>query len=568
MTELQALTRQRLEERGDQAQFTVLKRIGADRRSVLTGSALLARAARLHAAWRDQLGPGPLRLVLALPPGESFLVALVASLLHGVTVTPVAPPRAGGQAERFRHIVRDSGACALLGTPQTAAALVRHLSADGAEPLPCHVLAMTPEGGAETVAEAADRAGWARDDAPPAVVQYTSGSTRFPKGVLIHPEQVLANSDLVRRCWRLGPGTRNVNWLPHYHDMGLMGGIVYPLLMGVDSVQMNPLDAIRDPGFWLRAVSDHRATTSGAPAFAYRQCLDRIDDAALANLDLSSWTTAFCGAEPIPAGLLDAFRDRFAACGLDPNAVFACYGMAEFTLFASGQHEDGARPEGRHGDTHPSRLSPLTAPGVAVVSPETGAPLPEGRQGEVWLAGPSRGTGYANLPAETAEAFGARRADGADGWLRTGDLGVIADGWLYVTGRIKDMLISNGRNIAASEIEWLACAQAEGLNPFGAAVFPIRHGADDQVVLLVELAGKDDTVADPEATFAAMRRAVLGEYGIRLAHMAILRRGTLERTSSGKIRRAAIAQAWRDGRPPPADDITAQSGAAQTAVSA
>jgi len=572
MTALQALARQRLEDRGDDTQFTVLKRIGANRATALSGTDLIARAARLHDAWRRELGDGPLRLVLALPPGESFLVALIAGLLHGVTLTPVALPRAGGQAERFRHIVRDSGACALIGAPEAAKNLVKHLSGDGALPLPCHVLSMTPDGAVAPVAPAADSTGWVRDDDPPAVVQYTSGSTRFPKGVVIHPDQVVANNDLVLRSWRLGEGTRNVNWLPHYHDMGLMGGIIYPLLQGVYSVQMNPLDAIRDPGFWLRAISDHRATTSGAPAFAYRQCVDRIDDETLATLDLSSWTTAFCGAEPIPAGLLDAFRDKFAPCGLDRNAVFACYGMAEYTLFAGGQHEDGATPPDSFGDTHPCRLSDLTAPGVAVLSPDTGTPLPEGTQGEVWLAGPSRGTGYANLPDETAQTFAARRADQAaddgDTWLRTGDLGVIRDGWLYVTGRIKDMLISNGRNIAASEIEWLACSQAEGLNPFGAAVFPIRHGADDQAVLLVELAGKDDTVPDPEATFAAMRRMVLGEYGIHLAHIAILKRGTLERTSSGKIRRVAIAQAWRNGAPPPEGDIVARTPASEPLVSA
>lgn len=544
----------RLAGSSDIAVITVLRRKAAP--LVLTGRDLSARAAAAQARWRAQLGDGPLRLVLALPPGELFLDSLLAGMMGGHTVVPVALPRQGSVSSRLAHIARDCQAHAVLCSAAQAAA-IRDGLAPGGQALPCAVLAMDgPEEDALIPAERARPLGLdprTPGGPQPALIQYTSGSTRLPKGVLLPGAQILANRQIVEDSWDMNPTSCVVNWLPHYHDMGLMGGILYPLLSGGHSVQMSPLDMVRRPADWLRAISDYRGTFSGGPAFAYADCLRRVTDADCEGLDLSSWSRAYCGAEPIPADLLDAFAQRFGAYGLQRQALFGCYGMAEITLFAAGAPEPQVLPPPPPGceAVHPCRLSDLTAPLLRIVDPDTHQPLPDGEQGEIWLGGPSKAEGYVNLPDETAESFSARIA-GEDGlWLRTGDLGLVQDGFLYVTGRIKDMLIANGRKIGAAELEWLAAGADPALNPLAAAAFAPDPAQGAEAVLMIELKAGHQAPEAPEQTVRQrIERLVTGEWGITLRDLHILPRGRLARTSSGKVRRQVIAQAYRQGATP------------------
>lgn len=552
---LTSLLAARLSDRFDETQITVLRRRAAP--LPLRGRDLLDSATAMQDRWRRSFGDGPLRLVLALPPGEVFLSALLAGLLGGHTVVPVALPRLGSMSSRLGHIVRDCGASAVLCSGSQVAVIRQSLTA-GDRPLPCPVVAIDgPEESAGV--EAIPRPdGFRKDGPPPAVIQYTSGSTRLPKGVPLYGSQILANHRMVEDSWGMNPTTRVVNWLPHYHDMGLMGGILYPLLSGSQSVQMSPLDMVRRPADWLRAISDHRGVFSGGPAFAFEECLRRVTPEECEGLDLSCWKGAFCGAEPIPAGLLPAFRQRFGACGLAPEAVFGCYGMAEMTLFAAGAPGPVDLPAPPPGcdSVQPCRLTESTAPLLRIVDPDTRQILPDGSQGEIWLRGPSKGAGYVNLPEETAVTFHAGLADEDEDraeWLRTGDLGVIDDQLLYVTGRLKDTLIANGRKIAAAELEWLAARVDDALNPLAAAAFAPDPAESAAAVLMIELKSGRRAPENPATVRQAIERLVAGEWGIQLKDLHILPRGRLARTSSGKVRRQVIAEAYRRGQIPTAD---------------
>lgn len=539
---LATLIRNRLEQRFDTPQITLWRR--KEDAIDLSGRDLLDRAEAMQARWQALFGDNRCRFILALPTGEAFLTALLAGILGGHTVVPVAIPRLGTKASRISHIAQDCGAHAILCLGAQADTIRQSMDRTA----PCPILAIDDD----TVTALSNHPRPENSAEPPTIIQYTSGSTRLPKGVALYDQQIIANCGLVEQVWDMNPTSCMVNWLPHYHDMGLMGGILYPLLSGGRSVQMSPLDMVRRPVDWLRAISDHKATFSGGPAFAFAECLRRVSPEDCAGLDLSSWVRAFCGAEPIPAGLLPDFQNRFAQYGLARESVFGCYGMAEITLFAAGAPCTDDRPEPPTGceAVAPCRLTELTAPLLRIVDPDTGANLPDGSAGEIWLAGPSKGAGYINLPDDTRSVFHATLRDPAESdaeWLRTGDLGVVGDGLLYVTGRIKDTLIANGLKVSAAEVEWLAASVSDALNPMAAAAFMADGAQGAGAVLLIELIKGGPLTVDCTALCQAIERLAFGEWGIPLLDVRILPRGDLPRTTSGKIRRQFIAEAYHNG---------------------
>ncbi|WP_067338045.1 AMP-binding protein [Stappia indica] len=534
-TSLQREIAAALELRHDAPLITVLGRRGRHR--TLTGAELAARATEMQALWNRCLGEGPHVLMAALPAGEEFLIALVATLLGGGTLVPVAPPRASDPPGRLARMARTCGARAVLCTINNRAMVAEQLTGeDGASV--CPVLAVDDP---EPVPDAAS--GGAATCAFP-IIQHTSGSTRFPKAVPVTADQIRHNCGLIQSLWGMNRDSVMVNWLPHYHDMGLMGCILYPLLSGAHSVQMSPFDMIRRPAVWLEAVSAWRGTISGGPTFAFLECLNRISEEEAQGLDLGSWTRAFCGAEPVPSGLLERFHQRFAANGLARDAVFACYGMAECTLFAAGEAggagKAAATPEPWAG-FEGCLLSAETRKHIRIAEPETGRALPDGATGEIWLSGPSVCDRYLGAADdEEAESF----FDAADGvrWLRTGDLGGIAGEHLYIAGRAKDLIIVNGRNVAAAEVEWLAAREHADLSPSAAAAFDGLQAEPGHADLLIELRAGCAPIADPHVVAARIRKAVAAGTGVRLERIAFLPRGALPRTSSGKIRRQQAAQ--------------------------
>ncbi|MCC4244511.1 AMP-binding protein [Stappia indica] len=533
-TSLQREIASALEQRHDAPLITVLGRRGRHR--TMTGAELGARATEMQVLWDRCLGEGPHVLMAALPAGEEFLIALVATLLGGGTLVPVAPPRASYPPGRLARMAQTCGARAVLCTTNSRGAVEQQLIGEGEEPA-CPVLAVDDP---EPVPDAAS--GGAAPCAFP-IIQHTSGSTRFPKAVPVTADQIRHNCGLIQSLWGMNRDSVMINWLPHYHDMGLMGCIVYPLLSGAHSVQMSPFDMIRRPAVWLEAISEWRGTISGGPTFAFLECLNRISEEEAEGLDLSSWERAFCGAEPVPSGLLDRFHQRFAANGLARDAVFACYGMAECTLFAAGEAggagQAAATPEAWAG-FEGCLLSAETRRHIRIAEPETGRALPDGATGEIWLSGPSVCDRYLGAADdEEAESF----FDEPDGvrWLRTGDLGGIAGEHLYIAGRAKDLIIVNGRNVAAAEVEWLAGREHADLSPSAAAAFDGLQAEPGHADLLIELRAGCAPIAEPHAVAERIRKAVAAGTGVRLERIAFLPRGALPRTSSGKIRRQQAA---------------------------
>lgn len=527
-----------LEMRRDACLLSVLRRRGQV--AGYTGRQLLDEARAVQAFWDEYLGPGPKVLIAALPAGETFIFPLLASLLGGGSLVPVALPRPSDPPGRLGRMARICAADAVLCTLKNKAAVEAQLHGEDGG-LVCPVLVVDAP---EPVAVPGVR----KAPHPYPVIQHTSGSTRFPKAVSLTAAQIRANCSLIQTLWGMDASSVVVNWLPHYHDMGLIGCILYPLLSGSHSIQMSPFDMIRHPLSWLEAISAYRGTISGGPAFAFQECLSRIAPGEEEGLDLSSWERAFCGAEPVPAGLLDRFHARFSGNGLARKSVFSCYGMAECTLFAAGE-------PGEEGSSSPvpsswravdgSLLSERTRHGIRIADPDTGAELPEGVPGEIWLSGASIGDGYLGEPLETEEAFSVD-IDGRR-WLRTGDLGGIAGRRLYITGRNKDIVIVNGRNVAAAEIEWIAAQEHPALNPSAAAAFAYEGATGGHAALFIEVRPGAAAPDDPPQVAAHIRRTVAGACGVALDEVCILPRGTLPRTSSGKIRRRQIAAGYVAG---------------------
>lgn len=527
-----------LEMRQDACLLSVLRRHGQV--ASYTGRELFEEARAVQAFWDEYLGPGPKVLIAALPAGETFIFPLLASLLGGGSLVPVALPRPSDPPGRLGRMARICAADAVLCTLRNRAAVEAQLRDDDGA-LACPVLVVdAPE---PVTARVASNEGRLYP-----IIQHTSGSTRFPKAVPLTAAQIRANCGLIQTLWGMSSSSVMVNWLPHYHDMGLMGCILYPLLSGARSIQMSPFDMIRRPLSWLEAISAYRGTISGGPAFAFQECLARIAPGEGEDLDLHSWECAFCGAEPVPAGLLDRFHARFSDNGLARASVFSCYGMAECTLFAAGEPgEEGGSP-----DVPPawravdgSLLSERTRHDIRIVDPGTGAELPEGVPGEIWLSGASIGDGYLGEPLESGETFhvdiGGRR------WLRTGDLGGIAGQHLYITGRSKDIVIVNGRNVAAAEIEWIAAQEHPALNPSAAASFAYEGATAGHAALYIEVRPGAVVPDDPARVVARIRRSVTGGCGVVLDEVCIVPRGSLPRTSSGKIRRRHIAASYAPG---------------------
>lgn len=507
--------------------------------------AALARSVALSRRYRPDQGP----LALVMPCGLEFVVTLLAALYAGFTVAAVALPRPGVQTTRFNEIIRDCRPAAILCSDGLSPRLQAAMTAGADADVPVVDVATLGEPGTDPATGDPRRD---LDESRPVILQYTSGSTRAPKAVALSGANLVANADLANGTWGLDETGVVLSWLPHFHDMGLMGGILYPILGGSRTVLLDPLHMIQRPERWLRLISEHRATFSGGPAFAFSHCLQNVTDEQCEGLDLSCWRNAFCGAEPVPAALMAAFRDRFGPYGLSPNAVFGSYGLAEYGLMVAGGNPtlsaERPTPPPGCGDIEPCRVAPEMADDLRLVDPETRRVVAPGEAGEIWLRGPSVAGGYRNEPTETAAAFGVLIADdeGAGGWLRTGDIGVRQGGWLWVTGRLKDLLFANGRKIPATDVEWLAGEQDPALNPMAAAALMPDDLTTARAVLLIELKRRS-RLADEAATVERIRRAVAGAWGIDLTDIRVLPSGSLPRTSSGKIQRRLVARAWREG---------------------
>ena len=451
----------------------------------------------LAAQFSEHASPGD-RALLLYPPGLAFIEAFLACLAAGIIAIPAYPPRANRKAERQWSIIEDASPSLILTSSQVA---------------PKNRLQIPPGAHSSYLVTDELTIGGDPDWRPPtlgpstvAFLQYTSGSTGAPRGVMITHGNIAANEQQVEASFCHTQDSVMVSWLPLFHDMGLIGGVLQPLYVGFPAVLMSPVTFLREPVEWLRAISQYRGTTSGAPNFAYDHCVKYITEEQKKGLDLSSWQIAYNGAEPVRGETLDRFTEAFAGCGFRRQAFFPCYGLAEATLIVSGgpPSRTPTRVYVRGSALEANRLVEVQADDpdarqlvssgrtagetrVLIVDPETGTECPPDKVGEIWLASDSVALGYWNRPEETQETFRARLATTGEGpFLRTGDAGFVRDGELVITGRLKDLIIIRGRNLYPQDIEAAVEQAVDFVRANSCAAVRIHADSEEKLAIVVE----------------------------------------------------------------------------------
>jgi acyl-CoA synthetase (AMP-forming)/AMP-acid ligase II len=543
----------------------------------------LDRRARKVAAILQALGDPGDRAILLYPPGLDLIVALFACFYAGLVAVPAYPPSLtslGRSLPRLRAILKDSSPQFALTLSSFVTAGQQALSADGE----FNELQWVPT---DSIADGAEH-GFAEHPAEPdglVFLQYTSGSTKQPRGVMLTHSCLAHNLDTIRRAFEMTERDCVASWLPPYHDMGLIGCIFTPFYVGSALVLMSPIHFLQRPFSWLKAITRHRATIAGGPNFAYDLCVRKIPPDKRSQLDLKSLQLVFIGAEPVRAATLEAFAAAFGPCGFDPNSFYPCYGLAEATLYVTGGSRGGGfrahafgkmEYEQRHA-VDASRgqaavdLVSCGTPGhaceVLIVDPDSREPVSSREVGEVWTSGPSVAAGYWGRPDDPAfqgKLSSTREADGPT-FLRTGDLGFFRDGQLFICGRLKDLIIIRGRNHYPEDIEVTVDSSHPRLRRGASAVFSLASTSDEveQVVVVAELAKRVDDALEIDAILQTIQRAVILSHEIRAHDVVLIAPGTIPKTSSGKIQRSACRAAFLSGEL----DEVARSSAIRAAAS-
>lgn len=520
----------------------------------------LAQRARATAAALQRRAPAGARVLLLYPSCVEYMVAFFGCLCAGMVAVPVFPPRGSKHNGRLEAIAGDCGARIALTT--TGQLQQMRLAVESSPALSAMELLCSDR------IDDIDAACWLRPKIRPATIaflQYTSGSTGAPKGVMISHGNLLHNERMIH----IGLGSRAesvyVTWLPIYHDMGLIGNMLHAFWLGGTCYFMAPVSFLQRPACWLKAISRYRATISGGPNFAYQFCLDKLGGESHEGLDLSSWSVAFNGAEPVRHATLRGFSTAFADAGFQHRAWLPCYGMAESTLIATGGgafqypvvlNVDPAGLRQRqvvpvaagHGVALVACGKNLPGQTLRIVDADSRELCAPDRIGEIWLAGPHIGHGYWGQREVSAATFQARVAGHGDGpFLRTGDLGFVHEGELYVAGRVKDVMILRGTNHYPQDIE--ACVESadDALLPTGAAAFAIEDGSGERAVVVAEVARTHVRKVDPPRLSALIRQRVLEQCELVVSDVVLIRPGTLPKTSSGKVQRSQTRQLYQAG---------------------
>ena len=494
------------------------------------------------------------RSLLLYQPGLEFITAFFGCLYAGVIAVPAYPPRRNHHNHRLQAIVADAQATIILTTKSVISNIEKTLK----EELPGTKLNyITTDDINISLANDWQSPQLNRDTL--AFLQYTSGSTGMPKGVMVSHGNLLHNLGLIHQSFEHEPKSKGVIWLPPYHDMGLIGGVLQPIYGGFPVTLMPPVAFLQKPIRWLQAISDFKATTSGGPNFAYELCVQKIKPEQIAGLDLNSWKVAFTGAEPIRVKTLERFAKTFADCGFRMEAFYPCYGMAETTLFVSGgltsespivRLVDGRElSQNRVADAveDSANAQAITSCGcnwldqkIVIAHPETKTTCADGEVGEIWVSGESVALGYWRKPEQTQQTFHAYLMDTGEGpFLRTGDLGFLQDGELYVTGRIKDVIIIRGRNYYPQDIELTVENSHPALHSSCCAAFSIEVEEQEQLVIAVEVERAYLRNLDVDEIAISIRKAVSEQHELQVYAVALLKPSSIPKTSSGKIQRYA-----------------------------
>lgn len=559
-------------ERGSQIVYTFLAD-GTSENTTLTFSELDRRARAIAVALRSQASAGD-RVLLLFPPDLEFVTAFFGTLYAGMVAVPAYPPqikRLERDLPRLQAILVDSGATVALTTRSTGTRLEQ---TDAFLPEFLDVKIIKIEDISPEASQAWEHPGGDEDTLT--FLQYTSGSTGLPKGVMVPRGALLQNQRMISQAFAHSSGITVVSWLPLYHDMGLIGTTLQPLFMGGRAIIMPPAAFLQRPARWLRAISHYQGNSCGGPNFAYDWCVQKVTPEQCDGLDLSSWSIAFNGSEPVRPATMDAFARKFAPYGFNPKAFFPCYGLAEITLLATSNArldgptvkyvDEGELAQGRVSLTKARQgARALASSGhawldrkVAIVNPEAGTRCPPDHVGEIWLSGGDVARGYWNRPEESELTFRAYITDTGEGpFLRTGDLGFLHADQLYVTGRLKDLIILEGRNHYPQDIELTVEHCHPALRTAASAAFSVDVEGQEVPVVVAELDREFSTkvrTSNPEAfsegVASAVRMAVIQEHGIRLHELVLLRVGSIPRTTSGKVRRRDCRAGYLEGTLP------------------
>ncbi|MEU4732536.1 fatty acyl-AMP ligase [Streptomyces sp. NPDC023588] len=513
----------------------------------------LDREARRVAAWlRERCDFGD-RVLLLYGTGLEFVKVLIGCMYAGVIAVPAPMPgNQRGHGTRSGGIVRDADVRLVLTESGDLSSVTSFLDEAGIDDIECI---------ATDVLELAEAPGW---QVPPldagtlVILQYTSGSTSDPKGVMVTHGSLSHNLSEMTHAFDLGPDSRMGSWLPQHHDMGLMGKLLMPLQLGTPVFLMAPMDFLRRPYLWLQLLDRHGITTTVAPNFAYDLCTRRVTDEQIAGLDLSRLRNAGNGSEPVSAKTVLRFTERFAATGFRLGTFNPCYGMAETTLLVTGTRPERtpvlspvdsdalARRELRTlptGTDAPvlvssGRVNDMT---VRIVDPDTRQTLADGRVGEIWVRGGSVAAGYWRNPEATERIFRAVTAEGDGPFLRTGDTGALDGGELFVTGRVKEMMVVNGRNLYPHDLEREVQDSHDAFQGLVGSVCSVPADGE-QIVVMQELRPRQSQPVDLPALARAVRGGLAEKVGVRVSNVVFLRPGQVRRTTSGKVQRSLMRE--------------------------
>lgn len=569
VTDLVSLLRLRATEQPDAMACTFLHFKGECEDDSVTYRELDERA-RSIAAWLQLLGATGKQAILLYPSGLPYLTAFFACLYANVLSIPAYPPHSERFVPRIRAIVQDSQATVILTTTQIKASIKRWFAG---VPEMEKLEWLTTDDISVEMADA-----WQEPTVWPetlAFLQYTSGSTSLPKGVMVSHGNLLHNLQVQQQIWNQTAESIHVSWLPIFHDMGLIAGLLLPVYLGAPVYLMAPASFLQRPMRWLQAISKYRATSSFSPNFGYELCARRSTPEVRAGLDLSSWTLAMNGAEPVRHATLEHFSEVFAPCGFSRSAFAPAYGLAEATLLVSSVCEDASPLVKTLDKLEMERLRVVEVEAdsprqvyravscgpvvqhVKIVHPELKTACLPGQIGEIWVSGPGVAQGYWHRLEVNSRTFHAALSESGEGpFLRTGDLGFLSEGELFITGRIKDVIIIRGRNCYPQDIEATVESAHPAIRLGTSAAFAIEEENEERLVIVAEVDHRytpdgqeagSETLMEPATIKKMLREAVAIEHDLQVAHIQLLRVGGIQKTSSGKIQRSACRAKFLDG---------------------
>jgi fatty acid CoA ligase FadD28 len=569
VSSIQAVLRERASLQPNAAAFTYLdyEHDWDGVAETLTWSQVYRRTLNLAQQIRLSGSPGDRAVILA-PQGLDYIIAFLAAMQAGLIAVPLAVPQGGATDERVSSVMRDATPTVVL----TVSSVIDNVT---------EYAVAQPGGSAPSVIEVdlldldSRQRGSSRGDSWPeiAYLQYTSGSTRLPAGVMISHKNVMANFEqLVGDYFAefgkvVPPDTTIVSWLPFYHDMGLVVGIVFPVLSGIRAVLTSPVAFLQRPARWLHMLAGHRLALSGGPNFAFELAARKTSDEDMTELDLGGVLGILNGSERVQPATLQRFTDRFAGFNLPAKALRPSYGMAEATVYIATR-EMGHPPEIAHFESekltagHAERCAsgtgtPLVSygvpqsPTVRIVDPETCTECPEGTVGEIWVYGSNVASGYWEKPEETERTFGATLVSALSAdtpeepWLRTGDMGFFSEGELFIIGRIKDLLIVYGRNHSPDDIE----LTIQGITKGRCVAIAVPSEGVEKLVTIVELKDRGESDEDARERLDAVKRevtsAISNSHGLGVADLVLVSPGSIPITTSGKVRRAECVKIYQ-----------------------